>query len=60
MMKLYIYRILDGLFMYEDVGSTDGIIYDLGEDKDFTLVSPPDFEHQWYWIDDKWILKNDE
>lgn len=58
MMKLYIYRLSDGLFMYEDVGSTDGIIYDLGTDKDFTLTPPPDSEHQWCWIDDKWVADN--
>jgi len=55
MMKLYIYRISDGLFMYEDVGSTEGIIYDLGTDKDFTLEPPPDAYEQWYWIDNKWV-----
>lgn len=59
MMTLYIYRLLDGLFLYEDAGSTSGIIYDLGEgeskDKDFTLVPPPDSEHQWRWIEDEWV-----
>ena len=60
MMKLYIYRVSDGLFMYEDVGSTEGIIHDLANDKDFTLTQPPDSEHQWYWIDDRWVSKNDE
>jgi hypothetical protein len=54
MMILYIYRLVDGLFMYEDAGSTSGIINDLGEDKDFTLIPPPDSEHQWRWIDNKW------
>ena len=56
-MKLYIYRTLDGLFLYEDTGSTNGIIHDLGEDedKDFTLTPPPDSVHQWVWIDTKWV-----
>lgn len=54
MMRLYIYRLSDGLFMYEDIGSTQGIIYDLGNDKDFTLTPPPDYEHQWRWVDSKW------
>ena len=54
MMKLYIYRLSDGLFVYEDAGSTQGIIYDLGNEKDFTLTPPPDYEKPWYWIDAEW------
>ena len=55
MIQLYIYRKSDGLFMYEDTGSTGGIIHDLGEDKDFTLVPLPDTENQWRWEEDRWV-----
>lgn len=53
--KLYIYRTTDGLFLYEDVGSASGVIYDIDDNKDFTLTPPPDSYHQWRWQDDKWI-----
>ena len=55
---LYIYKKNTGLFMYTDSGDPDLILYDLGEDKEFTLISPPDYDHQWRWIDDKWIADN--
>lgn len=58
MMQLFIYRKSDGVFMYEDTGSTDGIIYDLGIDKDFTLTPPPNSHEQWRWIDNKWVADN--
>lgn len=55
MIKLYVYRLSDGLFLYEYVGSTSGVIHDLRYDKDFTLTPPPDSTHQWVWIDTKWV-----
>lgn len=54
MIKLYIYSLLDGLFMYEDTGLASYVIYDLGNDKDFTLTRPPNSTQQWYWSDSKW------
>ncbi|MGO3282480.1 MAG: hypothetical protein ACTIKC_06795 [Psychrobacter sp.] len=53
--KMYVYRIFDGLFMYEYTNNPDYALIDLGDDKDFTLAPPPDSEHQWRWIDNKWV-----
>lgn len=52
--KLYVYDVQSKRLMYEDSGSVEYIIYDLGDDKDFTLTPPPDGDRLWYWVDDKW------
>lgn len=54
MIALYIYRISDGMFLYEDSGSPNDITRDLGMFNDFTMQSLPDHNHQWYWIDNAW------
>ena len=58
MLKVYIYRKLDSVFVKEDVGSEGHVMNDLASDMDFTLTSPPDYDHVWRWIDDKWIADN--
>lgn len=59
LIKGYIYRLSDGLFMYEHIGPPDYVIHDLQKDKDFTLTPPPDSEHQWRWLVDKWVADED-
>lgn len=54
MIKLYIYQKSDGAFFYEDVGNPNGVLHDLGTDKDFTLEPLPDHENHWYWHGNKW------
>ena len=54
MIKLYIYDVKTGGFLYEDVGNPDNITDDLGWDKDFTLVKLPSHDNLWYWIDNSW------
>lgn len=58
MIKIYVYRKDTGKYKYEDVGSYDGVIHDLGVDLDFTLTPPPDYDHVWRWIDAKWVADN--
>jgi len=58
MIRLYVYQMSDGLFLYEDIGRANYVIHDLGEDKDFTLTQPPDYNQSWYWIDDKWTTND--
>lgn len=53
--KMYVYRVFDGLFMYEYTNNPDYALRDLGGDKDFTLTSPPDSDHQWRWQGDRWV-----
>lgn len=55
MIQVYVYRKSDGLFLYQDTGSTDGVVFDITDDKDFTLTQPPDHEHDWRWQTDKWV-----
>lgn len=54
LVKLYIYRKADGLYLYTDIGNPDCVISDLGDDKDFTLTAPPMDGRQYRWIDGKW------
>lgn len=56
MITLYVYRISDGVFLYEDTGKEDFVIQDLGSDKDFTMQPIPDHLRQWRWIVDKWVV----
>lgn len=53
-MKLYIYDIKDGAFVYADTGEPESILRDLGDNKDFTLQEPPHYDNEWYWVGDKW------
>ena len=58
--KLYIYELDTCKFVYEDTGSADDIIRDLGDNKGFTLTPPPDYNHVWRWIDTKWVADEPE
>lgn len=55
MIEIYTYRKKDNLFIHTETGSPSGIFNDLSDDYDFTLTPPPDYDHVWRWIDDKWI-----
>lgn len=55
MIKLYIYRVTDGCFICEDIGPEQYVTSDITDDRDFTLTPPPDYEHVWRWVEDKWI-----
>lgn len=58
MIQLFVYRKIDGAFMYVAMGSTGGAINDLGDNLDFTLTPLPDHENQWYWKNDSWVKKD--
>lgn len=55
-MKLYIYDISSGDYLYTDTGRIEDILYDLGDNKDFTLT-PPNTENPCMWVDGKWVEK---
>lgn len=57
MIKLYIYRNTDGLYLIETIGNPTLIFYDLTDKQDFTLEPPPNHENQWYWYDNQWNLQ---
>lgn len=54
LIKLYIYRKSDGVFLYDDVGDPDSVINSISDDKDFTLTPPPDNTKTWRWVDKHW------
>ena len=53
-MIFYVYSKTDGSYLYRDSGYIDGALIDMGDDKDYTLTPPPDYEKVWRWIDSKW------
>ena len=55
MIKLYIYRRNTGAYLYEDVGSIKGILTDLREDLDFTLVPYPTDGKHCCWNGTAWV-----
>lgn len=54
MVTLYIFKKINGEFLYQDMGNPENILKDLGDDKDFTLTPPPDDTKVWHWIDSRW------
>lgn len=55
MIKIYVYSRSNGMFLFSDVGVIDDVIDGVNKNEDFTLTPPPDYDHVWRWIDDKWI-----
>lgn len=55
MICIYVYYIESGLFRHEDFGLAKYVMKDMPDGCDFTLTRPPDYDHVWRWIDDKWI-----
>lgn len=53
--KLYVYNKTNKQFLYSDAGNAKNILNDLAESNDFTLTPPPDYDHVWRWISDKWV-----
>lgn len=55
MIMLYVYSIESGLFMYEYTGKPEHTNNGILAGCDFTLTKPPDYDHVWRWIDNKWV-----
>lgn len=54
MIQLYIYNLSDGRFLYEDTGGIDIILSNLDVSQGFSMLRPPNYKNDWYWIDDEW------
>lgn len=54
MIVLYFYRLSDGLYLSQEIGSINSIMLDLTDDKDFTLTQPPNYDKAWYWYNNQW------
>lgn len=54
LIQLHIYLKSTGQYLYTDIGNPAQVIDDLGDDKNFTLVPPPDNSKVWRWVDDHW------
>lgn len=54
-MIIYVYSKQDRAYVYSDTGHPMHTTQDVLNDFDFTLTPPPDHDHTWRWIDDKWI-----
>lgn len=55
-MKVYLYRKDTLVFSHMLMVSMDLFVENINEEYDFTLTPPPDYENQWRWIDDKWVM----
>lgn len=55
-MKVYFYRKDTLVFSHMLMVSMDLFVENINEEYDFTLTPPPDYENQWRWIDDKWVI----
>lgn len=52
---LYFYIITSGKFSHIMGGIVDSVMYFDENLYGFTLVPPPDYNHVWRWVEDKWI-----
>lgn len=55
-MKVYLYRKDTLVFSHMLMVSMDLFVENIDEEYDFTLTPPPDYEKQWRWIDDRWVV----
>ena len=54
MIQLYIYKVSDGTFLYEDTGSLTGVLHDIDDGLDFTMKQYPTDGNTYRWIDNDW------
>lgn len=53
---IYIYCQNGGNFLRSRAGSTEAVMLTTeANSEEFTLTPPPDSEHVWRWVDDKWV-----
>lgn len=53
--KIYLYDKKDRKFSHIMGGHASLVTEYIDEYLDFTLTPPPDYEHVWQWIDNKWV-----
>ena len=54
MILVYAYNKEGGEFLFEDIGSYQGVMDGLKSNEDFTLTKPPNYSQPWYWYDNAW------
>lgn len=54
-MNIYVYAKNTSLFDCSLIVDANSLLDNIDSDKDFTLTPPPDYEHVWRWIEDKWV-----
>lgn len=55
MIRIYIYRKSDGVYMQDHISNYSAVLHFDDDEMSFTLTPPPNSEQPWRWIDDKWI-----
>lgn len=55
MIRVYVYNKASGLLIREDYGLASHVMHDIKDNMDFTLTPPPDYDHIWRWVEDKWV-----
>lgn len=54
MIKVYVYSKNTGLLISELTGVCETVMLNISSNEDFTLTPPPDYDHVWRWVEDKW------
>jgi len=52
----YVYEKNTCKFRYEISGVIDQALMNISDNEDFTLTPPPDYENQWRWVKNKWVV----
>ena len=58
--RIYVYKKESKIFSHVEGGEPTSIIEYMDVGDDFTLVQPPDYDHVWRWIEDKWVADEPE
>ena len=57
MIRIYIYRKSDGVYMQDHISNYNAVLHFDDEEMSFTLTPPPDYEKQWRWINGQWTAE---
>lgn len=55
MIKVFVYSKSTGLLVSELTGVCESVILNIRSNEDFTLTPPPDYDHVWRWVENKWV-----
>ena len=55
MIHVFIYSLDSRRLLRNELGHIESILYDISVNEDYTLTPPPDYDHVWRWVEDKWV-----
>ena len=57
MITIYVYHADSKKYSHRLVTTPETAMLNITSDLDYTLAPPPDYEHQWRWVDSEWTIE---